>query len=401
MIVVNTQFRDDSGFAQLRHPPYLGLTLADFVFPQFAFLAGVGIPGSVTRALGKRVSANGDSISAAKRDVFLKEILPRSVKLFTLGVALGVPYALATAKGSFKERLAFIRVWGVLQRHAAVLLLCGAGYLYTLADPNASKPKEEKATWKWLVRRLAFPVATTAAWLYFTFYFPFPNTDNSKTLSGLFPIERIADEKTTAAYWLDLVIVGLKRMYRHGLDPEGALGTLTGVINVWMGILLGEHLATLGEPDLVKIGATAAVLAAKGLVLSRAPFNIPFSKKLWTPTFALMTSAFSLASVAAVFAYSKWRKLVSKGDKETKMEQQLVQAGQNSLSIYVVQSYLPHALFLIPDMANSVGDKLREGTVTRLFGKSGLEGLVWGIGWAAACMGLAAVLQGKGWVVKV
>jgi predicted acyltransferase len=166
-----------------------------------------------------------------------------------------------------------------------------------------------------------------------------------------------------------------------------------GVINVWAGVLLGNHLRSRGAqgPDTTKLFGTSAFLGLLSVLLTRPPFNIPFSKKLWTPSFALATSAFSIAATAATFALSSIRK--------PKDESSLVRAGRNSLSVYLLQSYLPHILFLFP--AQSVGDWLREVTVTRLFGKSGIEGLVWGLGWAGVCMWGAGLLERRGWILKV
>jgi predicted acyltransferase len=280
-------------------------------------------------------------------------------------------------------------------------------------DPTDDSKSVKNSKFNSVVRSLGFPLATTALWLYCTYRYPFAATPNGP-FPTLFPTERIADEKRTAAYVIDEAMVGVNRLYRKGLDPEGLLGSLTGVlrlcflnrqliiplvegvINVWAGVLLGNHLRS-GGPDIPKLAGTSALLGLVSYLLTRPPLNIPFSKKLWTPSFALATSAFAVGATAATFALSSLRKQPAESEK---LESPLVKAGRNSLSVYLLQSFLPHILFLTPG-SKSVGDWLREVTVTKGFGKSGMEGLAWGLGWAGVCMWAAGSLERKGWVVKV
>ncbi|KAI9016887.1 hypothetical protein DFJ74DRAFT_708932 [Hyaloraphidium curvatum] len=400
MIIVNTQFRDATGFAQLRHPPHLGLALADLVMPTFSLLAGAGIPHSVARAVEGRANQLGHpptraEWAAIKRDVVVSDLLPRSARLFALGALLSAPFTLVAGQGSLRDRLASLRVWGVLQRHAAAYLISGVGYLYLLAEAPEGKGKEREGEGEGLLaglaRKLGLPVALAALWLVVSYKVPFPNTDNGP-LPGLFPLERVAVPERTAAYYLDAATVGLKRMYNRGLDPEGLLGILTGVTNVWAGALLGQHLITDPTPSLPPIFLSSLALLSAGYLLSQPPFSVPLSKKLWTPSFALVSSGASLLLAAAAMSLERTR-----NGPPSSVENLLVRTGRNTLTVYAVQSFVPHILAVLPSFRDSYLTRLREATVSAWFGKNGFEGLAWGGFWAAVCVWAAERMRERGW----
>ena len=118
MIIVNSPGSWSNTFAPLLHADWHGITLTDFVYPFFIFIVGVSI-----------VLSNKNKGTSSST----KTILFRSIKIFTLGVFLGVftgfMYQVVGSGESFS--LSDIRIPGVLQRIALVYLFCAILYNYT------------------------------------------------------------------------------------------------------------------------------------------------------------------------------------------------------------------------------------------------------------------------------
>ncbi|KAJ3088266.1 hypothetical protein HK102_009157 [Quaeritorhiza haematococci] len=96
MIIVNYQF-ENLAFPQLIHAEWIGLTMADLVFPTFLFICGAAIP------LAEHLRPKSASC-----------IFSRSIKLFIVGVLLNDPFTPLLYTGSLED----FRPMGVLQRIA-------------------------------------------------------------------------------------------------------------------------------------------------------------------------------------------------------------------------------------------------------------------------------------------
>lgn len=139
---------------------------------------------------------------------------------------------------------------------------------------------------------------------------------------------------------------------------------------------------------------SGTLLLASSYILTRAPFSIPYSKKLWTPSFALASSGVSLLLIAAVIQLKLPR------DPPGPIESVLLDAGRDSLTVYTIQSLLPHALSVLPDPSKPLTESIRAATVSNLFGKGGVEGVAWGLGWAGLCIYLARMAKGREWSIR-
>jgi predicted acyltransferase len=97
MIAVDNQGDVQRFYPQMRHAIWNGITLADFAFPIFVFIAGMVIPLAIDKRMSK-----GDSVLK-----IIGYICSRSVGLFLTGLFLnGFPI----------YDLSSIRIMGVLQR---------------------------------------------------------------------------------------------------------------------------------------------------------------------------------------------------------------------------------------------------------------------------------------------
>jgi predicted acyltransferase len=84
-------------------------------------------------------------------------------------------------------------------------------------------------------------------------------------------------------------------------DPEGLLSTLPAIANVLIGLIAGEWLRSpaLGTKKALKLAAAGVALFLLGYLLH--PW-MPFNKRIWTSTFVLLTTGFSLM----VFSFCYW-----------------------------------------------------------------------------------------------
>lgn len=257
MILVNNPGSWKYVYAPLRHAEWTGLTPTDLVFPFFMFIMGVSAWASL-RKYGGKWSADG-----------CRKILRRTVSLFLVGLAiawfstsLGTWNSLAAEPVGWGERLlrsisdlGHVRISGILQR----LAVCyGAGALIALRWGRRPLP--------WIAGALLLGYGIVLA------------VGNG-----------YAYDTTNILSVVDRAVLGAGHMYNdHGIDPEGVLSTIPSVGHVLIGIWIGSIVFS-DEPLAARRRKTllaAALLLAAGLLLSPV---CPVSKKIWTPTFALVT----------------------------------------------------------------------------------------------------------------
>ncbi|HWU94313.1 MAG TPA: hypothetical protein VN029_01870, partial [Sphingomonas sp.] len=107
----------------------------------------------------------------------------------------------------------------------------------------------------------------------------------------------LSPEGNLAGY-IDRIAVTTHHMYRYGTDaagnivydPEGLLSTLPALVNVLLGVLAALLWKSDPARATLRILLAGAILAALGYALS---FAFPLNKKLWTSSFALLTSGLS------------------------------------------------------------------------------------------------------------
>ncbi len=288
MILVTDPGTYSAVFPQLLHAVWRGATATDMIFPGFLFAVGAAIPVSL-RARVRR----GRTASQIQW-----EILRRMGLLILIGLVLNA-YP--------KFQLGSLRIPGVLQR---------IGLCYAAAATVTLLLRLRTRCW-WLL--------SIAAALWFGYGLllrltPVPEY-GAGHLNTLRSLPAFVDRTVfTAAH---LWAYGLTAGVGVTFDPEGLLSTLPAIASVLLGVVAGE-VFLLDRPTtarqerrllLVSFGCAAAMMVA-GLALDRAAGpgldqGLPMVKKLWTPSFALLSSGVSLLGFVLCFwlvDLRRWRR---------------------------------------------------------------------------------------------
>lgn len=303
MILVNTAGAGAPPYAQLRHTPWFGFTLADLVFPTFLFVTG--------NALSFAAPGGGEA-------AFLRRVFKRAALIFLCGFLMyWYPFVQQLDDGSWAFRpFEQTRVFGVLQRIAICYLLAALAVRYL---PARLLP--------WLA--LALPLGYWAI----LYLFGTPGLE--------------LDKLGNAGTRLDLWLVGPGHLYRKdgGFDPEGLLGALPATANVLGGYLAGQWLRSAGKTPRAVVWMLAAGAALVALALLWAPW-FPIAKKLWTGPFVLLTVGLDLLWLALLVGWIELRGRRAGSGFFTVL-------GKNPLAIYLFSELFVVTLQLLrvgPDM---------------------------------------------------
>jgi len=259
MVIVNTPGSWDIMYSPLMHAEWHGFTPTDLVFPTFLFVVGNAMSFALKR------------MQDMKAGKFYKKVFTRAFLIFAIGWLLNAfPFFEPNDAG----QLAFIdlgevRLLGVLQR-IALAYLAAALLLYWGG---------EKLGW-------IFSIAALLGYWPILYYLGTPGDPYS--LLGNAPLK-----------W-DLAVIGEKRMYMgEGIpfDPEGILSTLTSIVNVIAGYLVGKFVQRRGN-SLVSV----QTLAVLGLVLIATSYAwdlvFPINKKIWTSPYVTLTVGWDLVMLS-------------------------------------------------------------------------------------------------------
>ncbi|HEU4590295.1 MAG TPA: DUF5009 domain-containing protein [Steroidobacteraceae bacterium] len=256
----------------LVHAKWEGGTLIDMVAPAFLFCIGVAVPLSFERR-----AARGASASALMSHVFWRSLL-----LVAIGFFLNL-YP--------KFDFATVRIPGVLQR---------IGLCYGLAGIFMVWTARRRPDFRLSARPIAIAALVVLASYWVLLYFiPVPG----------FGAPRFDPVGSWPPY-VDRAVIGVQHFFPYWpvdgkvvFDPEGILSTWPSCFNVLFGALVGIAYARgrFGFPALtgIVVGAVmmAAALALKGFC--------PLIKNIWTSTFALFSSGFSLALLGLLMPVSQ------------------------------------------------------------------------------------------------
>ncbi|MDR0421779.1 MAG: heparan-alpha-glucosaminide N-acetyltransferase domain-containing protein [Proteiniphilum sp.] len=260
MIMVNNPGSWQYVYTPLGHAPWHGLTPTDLVFPFFMFIMGVSAFMSLQKF---RFKPSGPAVW---------KIVRRTLLIFVIGLGLGwfgqLCSGLAAGESAADAATHFdtLRIPGVLQR-----LALAYGFAALVAVSVKSK------------------------------YLP---AIIVLLLSGYFLILQFGkgfeqSEQNIIAS-VDRALWGAGHMYkdvnpqgeRIAFDPEGLLSTLPSIAHVLIGFLFGKLIVDNRENHVrvekLLIGGT--LLAFAGLLLQ---YGCPLNKKIWSPTFVLVTTGFA------------------------------------------------------------------------------------------------------------
>jgi predicted acyltransferase len=162
---------------------------------------------------------------------------------------------------------------------------------------------------------------------------------------------------------LDLLLIGEKRMYMgEGIpfDPEGILSTLTSMVNVLAGFIVGKFIQKKGNT----LG-TVQVLVIAGVVLLALAYlwdlGFPINKKIWTSSYVLLTVGWDLVLLGGLVFLVEVQKVTS----WTYFFQAF---GRNPLILYVCSGVVVSIFSMIP-----VGDSTFKGWIYVNFFTSWLD----------------------------
>lgn len=286
MILVNNPGSWGHIYAPLEHAEWIGLTPTDLVFPFFMFIMGISTYISL-----KKYNFEFSHAAALK-------ILKRTIVIFIIGMAIGwfsrfcYYWSSAPAELSFGENL-WASVWtfdrmrilGVMQR----LALCyGATAIIALTLKH---------------RYIPYLIVTLLLGYFILLVFG----------------NGFAYNETNILSIVDRAILTPAHMYKdNGIDPEGVLSTIPAIAHVLLGFYVGrlmldgnksEDRASFLNSQLITLFLVGVILTFSGFLLS---YGCPISKKIWSPTFVLVTCGLASSFLALLIwiidvkGYKKW-----------------------------------------------------------------------------------------------
>ncbi|KAG0244810.1 hypothetical protein BGW41_006368 [Actinomortierella wolfii] len=368
MITCNSQ-TGDVIFKILEHPAWIGFSVADSIFPAFLFISGVAIPLAIR--LPSKFDKSYDPQTIDR--IYLMNavrIFKRSFIIWALGAILNL-YGVVLRR----VNISMYRWPGVLQRIGFCYGIVAWMHLlvhrygrpvtvkrnYSLSAASArevaQQRADERATAAKNPRRELplvlqytlpywLPIFCTVFWLIVTYTVRV--TDDPKCIG----VGYLDERECGAQAYFDTRIFGKDHMYQNlAFDPEGALSTLTSILNVWFGWFIGctvrklnstvrslhaEFKARRTANDNKQDGVSGGVLATGVSTVSFEELEIqeneilvriysdhlnlwfwygilwlfigwvfslviPLSKPAWTVTFAVLTCGLSTMTLAVLF----------------------------------------------------------------------------------------------------
>jgi predicted acyltransferase len=236
---------------QFTHVNWAGFHFYDLIFPLFLFISGI----SIALTLPKRLVRDGSMVTKA-------HLLKRVLLLCFLGVI---------ASGGWKDGVDNVRWLGVLQRIGI------STFVASLITMRASTAVLFTTTSALLVGYYGLLVGVSV-----------PGVDAPSF-----------DEGKNLANYLDSIWLA-GRKYNGTHDPEGILSTLPAIATALTGVIAGRWINSGRDPRAMINGllSFAVLCLTSGWYLS--PY-CPIIKKIWTPTFVLFSTGWSLVLTAFFF----------------------------------------------------------------------------------------------------
>ena len=287
----------EHNFGWLTHAKWEGWPLIDMVAPAFLFCIGVAMPLSFERRYAK----------GATRGALLNHVITRGLLLVAIGFFLNLYPTF-----NFET----VRIPGVLQRIGLSYLIAGVFMLLTAREAPGVLTLRPK------VLAVATVVVLLSYWL---LLYAVPAPGYQEPSFG--PVDS----------WpavIDRAVIGTQHFFQYWpvdgkvvFDPEGIVSTWPSCANVLFGALVGIAYTRgyFRRPALI------AVLVGLGLMVLAFALRplCPIVKNIWTSTFVLLSSGFTLAVLGVLMPISQVNGL----------RQALVPArifGENPLLAYII-----------------------------------------------------------------
>ncbi len=282
MILVNNPGSWAYIYPPFEHAKWHGCTLTDLVFPFFLFIVGVSMRFSFSRFDFK-----------PSRDIYSK-IFWRTVTIFMFGFLLN-SFPFIRQDWNWGN----IRIMGVLQR---IALAYGISAVLVIRFSF-------KTLWKIIPSILIF---------YWLMMWGFGGSDPYSLETNL--IRKI-----------DIFLLGPNHLWRGTgirFDPEGLFSTISSIVTVLLGYMVGVMIQTAGEyqqDNLKKMSIAGFIQIVLGLIWS---LFMPLNKALWTSSYVLFTAGIATLVLTALI----WL-IDIKGYK--KVFQPFIIYGTNSIFVFV------------------------------------------------------------------
>ena len=336
MVLVNNPGDWTHLYAPLAHAKWHGWTFTDLVFPFFLFAAGMSMAVSIDR----RLRAGEDRVK------LLAATARRAAVIFLVGLALNL-------FPSFD--FGTVRIPGVLQRIALCILV---------AAPLAIWLR----TWS----IVAWIVALCAAYAV-----------------PMLLIGTLEPGRDFGAS-VDRSVFGEHHLWSQSRtwDPEGLWSTLPAVGSLLFGVVAGRWLltapATLATSGRLLAGGVVALAA--GLVLDA--ILMPINKNLWTPSYCVFMTGWSLVAFAGFHAAMDARSFGRRAFLP------LTIYGMNALFIFAFSGFVARLLIM--------GDTKRAlyAPIQALPVSPEMASLLFAIAFDLAMFAVAWVMWKRGWFVR-
>jgi predicted acyltransferase len=307
MILVNNPGSWSHIYPPLKHAPWHGLTPTDLVFPFFLFAVG-----NALAFVMPRLEEGGDA-------VFWKKVLKRTVLIFLIGLFLNWWPFSKWSEGELvfrswvdpKNSESGVRILGVLQRIA----LC-----YFFASVIIYYLKLRRSFYAGLILLLVY-------WLLCYL----GNPSNPYSINGWFGTD------------IDKKILGVAHMYKgEGIpfDPEGLMSTLSAIVQVIFGYMVGDYIQKKGKNVEMVTGLFTAGVA---MIITGFCWDMifPINKKIWTSSYTIYTSGLATITIATMIYMIEFKN--AKGWLSRFFDV----FGKNALFVFALSAFLPKGLALI------------------------------------------------------
>lgn len=328
MILVNNPGSWAHIYPPLDHAEWHGLTPTDLVFPFFLFAVG-----NALSFVMPRLQTGGDA-------VFWKKVITRSALIYLIGLFLTWWPFVRWENGHLafrhwvdpKNPLAGVRILGVLARIA----IC---YFFASVIIYYSKPKT------------AFLIGALILLLYWTLCFTLGDPADPYSITGWFGNK------------VDMAILHEPHIY-HGervngqpypFDPEGIMSTLSAIVQVIFGYLVGDYIQKKGKNFEMLSGL---FVAGVGLLITGFCWDMvfPINKKIWTSSYTVYTTGLAIITIATMIYFIEFKQV--RGGLARFFDV----FGKNALFVFALSAFLPKGLALIR-IPNGV-DKLGQTVYT-------------------------------------
>lgn len=319
MILVNNPGSWSHIYAPLDHAEWHGLTPTDLVFPFFLFAVG-----NAMSFVMPRLQAGGDK-------VFWKKVITRSLLIYLIGLFLTWwPFVKWSDAGLIFKPWTYIDDKGELQgiRLLGVLARIAICYFFASIIIYYFKP------------RAAFYIGLLLLLLYWALCFLF----GDYTMTGFFGNK------------VDKAVLGVAHMYKGegiAFDPEGIMSTMSAIVQVIFGYLVGDYIQKKGKNFEMVSGLFVAGVA---MLVTGFCWDMvfPINKKIWTSSYTVYTTGLAIITIATMIYMIEFKNVKGWLTKFFDV------FGKNALFVFAFSSFLPKTIWLIriPDGVDKDGKKI-------------------------------------------